>query len=323
MDPLALLIFCSVFAAVMLAALALGGLYFGEDSRLDTRLAPLLKLMTSGGVNKLWSLQRLPTPARQQSPSFLKFSGNSDERGHLQTLLIHAGIYAPWAITALTSTILVLAIVPLIAGVTIGGLVWGEAQHGFVIGLSIAVLAAALPWCWLKYLKRRRHVILTRSIPDFLDLMVACLESGISIDAALLRVIDELQLAHPLLAGELRVVRGQIELGATADAAVRTFADRSDFDSLRSLSTVLQQARRFGTGLADALRQHADELRILREQAAEEKAQQAAVKVLVPTMLLIFPAIFVVLAGPAAIQLSETFANPDPVPATAAHSPAK
>lgn len=188
---------------------------------------------------------------------------------------------------------------------------WLDNDRGLYFGTLIGGLGMVLPGFWLDHLKYQRHREFTRSLPDFLDLLVTCLEAGMSIEAALQRVSDELQLAHPTLGSEMKAVQTQIELGATPEAALRNLADRSAFDPLRSLSTVVQQARRFGTGIAEALRQHADGLRAQREQVAEEKAQKASVQILLPTMLLIFPAIFVVLAGPAAIKLSEAFSHDD------------
>jgi tight adherence protein C len=310
LDGLSILVSAGVFATAMLLILALGGIFLRNDSRLDTRLAPLQTLLQTGNVSKLRTLQKAASPTATARSSFRTLAEDREGKDRLQTQLMHAGVYAPWAYTAVVSAIIGFSVSPILSGLIAAGVIWGSPAQGLFFGVPLSALGALLPWCWLSWLKRRRHVILTRSLPDFLDLMVACLESGVSIDAALLRVIDELELAHPLLAGELRVVKAQMELGATPDAAVRTFADRADYDALRSLSTVLQQARRFGVGLADALRQHADELRIQREQTAEEKAQKASVQVLLPTMLLIFPAIFVVLAGPAVIQLSEVFAKP-------------
>jgi tight adherence protein C len=114
-------------------------------------------------------------------------------------------------------------------------------------------------------------------------------------------------LAYPLLAGEMAIVQRQIEMGATPDLALRGFAERTDLSALFSLSSLIEQARRFGTSIVDALRTQAEMLRYQREQRAEELAQKASVKILFPTLLFIFPAIFVVLVGPAAVRLYEIF----------------
>jgi tight adherence protein C len=152
-----------------------------------------------------------------------------------------------------------------------------------------------------------------KSLPDFLDLMVTCVQAGLSLNGALQRVTEELAVAHPVLAGEMGIVERQIELGAAPDLALRNFAERSDLAAIATLSTLVEQARRFGTSVSDALRTHAETIREQREQRAEEMAQKAAVKILFPTLLLIFPAIFVVLVGPAAVQITRTFASQHPV----------
>jgi tight adherence protein C len=175
---------------------------------------------------------------------------------------------------------------------------------------TVAALSGFLaPELWLKRRANRRQAVLARSLPDFLDLMVACLEAGQSVQAAVQRVTDELRLAHPVLSQEMSIVQREIELGATPASALKHCADRSGTDSIRSLGAFVEQTQRFGTTLVEALRVHADTLRTQREQRAEEKAQRAAVKILFPTLLFIFPAIFVVLAGPAAIQLHEHFSR--------------
>ena len=118
---------------------------------------------------------------------------------------------------------------------------------------------------------------------------------------------SELQSAHPVLARELSIVQRQMQLGRTAGEALRQFANRADLEEIRSLASVIIQAEKFGASLTKALRVHADALRQKRMFSAEEMAQKAAVKILFPTILCIFPGIFIVLLGPAAIQIREMF----------------
>ncbi len=321
MDGLTLLISVSAFLAVLMFVMAAGGSLFDGGERLDTRLGQLQKgpkksPPSTGGIRSLFG--KKPTAGTSGKAAFRVVSEHDPEGGFqlaqkLQSQLLHAGIYAPWAFTAFVAATAILGMGSLTLGLTLGWL-FSSQQTGILLGLLAGTIGLFLPTLWLRRKKSRRHAVLFRSLPDFLDLLVTCLECGVSFEAGLQRVTDELQVAHPLLAGELRVVETQIELGTTPDTAMRSFAERANFDALRSLSSVLQQARRYGVGLAEALRQHAEELRIQREQSAEEKAQRASTQVLMPTMLLIFPAIFVVLAGPAAIQLSEVFAKKDEPP---------
>jgi tight adherence protein C len=139
--------------------------------------------------------------------------------------------------------------------------------------------------------------------------MIVCLDSGLSLQGTILRVSEEMRIAHPTLAGELEIVQRDMALGATVDVALKRFADRSGYEGIRTMSTFVREAQRFGTELAEALRTHADMLRYQRAQAAEETAQKASVKILLPVLLLILPAVFVVLAGPAAIQIQAAFSK--------------
>jgi tight adherence protein C len=138
--------------------------------------------------------------------------------------------------------------------------------------------------------------------------MIVCLEGGLSLQETLRRVNEELQLAHPVFAAELSVVQQDIDVCASPDQALKRWAARTDFEGIRTLSTFIRESQKFGTQITDALRNHAEMMRSQREQCAEENAQKAAVKILIPTLLLIFPAIFVVLVGPAVIQIQQAFA---------------
>ena len=166
-----------------------------------------------------------------------------------------------------------------------------------------------LPSFWLDHRIAARHLQLRRSLPDFLDLMIICFDGGLSLQGAIQRVSDELKVAHPILAGEMQTVQRDVEIGATVEGALRNLAERTGLDNLRTLSTFVRESLKFGTEISDTLRQHADMLRNQREQAAEAQAQRAAVHILLPTLLLILPAVFVVVAGPAAIQINETFSK--------------
>ncbi len=148
-----------------------------------------------------------------------------------------------------------------------------------------------------------------KRLADFLDLMIVCLHSGLSLQSTIQCVSDELRIAHPEFAGELNIVQRDISLGATVDGALRRFAERTGCDGVGTLAKFVREAQRLGTQLTEALRIHADMLRSQREAAAEEAAQKAAVKILMPTLLLILPAVFIVLAGPAVIQIQQVFAK--------------
>ena len=118
---------------------------------------------------------------------------------------------------------------------------------------------------------------------------------------------DELRTAHPLLAAELNIVQREIQLGRSPGESLRQMGQRTDLEEIRSLASVIIQAEQFGASLVKSLRVHAETLRLKRQQRAEEMAQKAATKILFPTLLFIFPAIFVVILGPAVIHVTNIF----------------
>lgn len=281
-----------------------------SDKRSDSRLSELPNELGDGTPRR--TLPRRKAASQAIGKKLLALAtrlapNDQKERSQLQARLIHAGIYATWAPAAFLTVKLLLVTLPPCIGLILGQMGLFNPHKALLWGSLLGGCGIVIPSFWLDRQKAHRHAIFCRSLPDFLDLMVTCVQSGLSLEAALQRVTDELSLAHPVLAGEMAIVQRQIEFGTTPDVALRNFAERSDLMALFSLSTLIQQARRFGTTIGDALRTHAEMLRYQREQRAEEMAQKAAVKILFPTLLFIFPAIFVVLVGPAAVQLSEKF----------------
>ena len=132
-------------------------------------------------------------------------------------------------------------------------------------------------------------------------------DRGLSLAAALRKVSGELRGAHPLLAAELNIVQREVQLGRSEGEAMRQFADRTDLEEMRGLAAVISQAERFGAGLVKALKVHAEILRTRRIQYAEELAQKAATKMLFPTVIFIFPSVFLIVLGPAFLNFGQYF----------------
>ena len=230
------------------------------------------------------------------------------DRTRVNQRLLKAGIYRPDAISRYFAVKLTLTAAPPVIAIALGLSDFLRMDRALIAGCVAGGFGSLAPSLWLDRTIARRQLVLRKALPDFLDLMVVCLEGGMSLQDAMRRVGDELRLVHPALAFELGVVQRDIELGATVDQALKRFAARTDHDAVRTLSTFIRETQRFGTNITEALRSQSDLMRSQREQMAEEKAQKASVKVLLPTILLIFPAIFVVMVGPAAIQIHEAFA---------------
>jgi tight adherence protein C len=179
-----------------------------------------------------------------------------------------------------------------------------------------ALLAAAfgfvLPSVWLGRQTAMRQKQIRNGLPDALDLMIVCIEAGSSIDQAILKTSDELDIAYPALADELRLVTTEMRAGKPRLEAFKNFASRTKVDEVRSLVSMLVQTDRFGTSIAQALRTHAEVSRTKRRQAAEERAGKIGVKLVFPLVFCLFPALYVAILGPAVIEYFRLF-KPDVV----------
>jgi tight adherence protein C len=183
--------------------------------------------------------------------------------------------------------------------------------HSFM-QMIVSLLAAALvglmlpPFILLRMVGSRQNTI-RRSLPDCLDLLVVCVEAGISLDAALLRVARDLTYVHPQLAGELLVVSRKTNAGMTREEALRGLWDRTGVEEVRTLVASLVQSEKWGSSASRVLRVSAETLRRKRRHSAEKKAATAPLKMIVPMAIFIFPALFVVILGPAVIQIINGF----------------
>jgi tight adherence protein C len=145
-----------------------------------------------------------------------------------------------------------------------------------------------------------------QGLPDALDLMVVCVEAGTGLDAAINRVGEEMKLSNEVLSEEFRLMSMELRAGKQRRNALKNLALRTDLEDVSSLVTLLIQTEKFGTSLAQALRVHSDSMRTKRFQKAEEIAAKLPVKLMFPLVLFIFPSIFVVILGPAAIRIFRT-----------------
>ena len=226
-----------------------------------------------------------------------------DEEGrrkqHLRRSLIKAGIYAPGALRLIVG----LRIALLGIGVVLGYASAQVLEYDWLITVSGGGFAGyLLPKLWLSRRIRYNHRQLERGLPDGLDLLVICVEAGLTIDAAIQRVSEELHLAHPVLARELSICNMETRIGLPRATALKNLGTRSKFAPLQGLTAMLIQTDRFGTSVADALRVQAESMRKRRQHKAEEAAAKASVKLSFPLVLFIFPASFLVLAGPMVIN---------------------
>jgi tight adherence protein C len=277
----------------------------GRKSRLDTRLGELAGRGAPPDTDSVGQLARSALP-KMGAPLMPK---SEAERTKLQTRLIHAGLYQRQAMVVFLGVKMLLMVGPAVIALALGVVGLVDLTYGLIFGILMGLLGMIGPSFWLDRMKANRQINLRRAMPDALDVLVICLEGGLSLGAAIRRVAGELRTAHPLLAAELNIVQREIQLGLSTGEALGQFAERTDLEEVRTLGSLILQTERFGASLVKALRVHAETLREKRLQYAEEMAQKAAVKVIFPTALCIMPALFIVILAPAAIQMFALFAN--------------
>lgn len=303
------LMFCALilftFAAV--AAFCVGIISLLAKHNVGARLSQVLGETTSVAnaddrvLGRRWnavleSLSRLSLPKDgwQSSNVHLKF--------------LRAGIREPQApkIYYAVKSTLTLG-VPIIVGLV--ALPYAHMSVGkfSLILIFLAALGYYLPEFYLSTLTKRRMQDSQEGLPDLIDLLVICTESGLGLDAALNRVSKEIARSHEYLAEELYLTNLEIRAGAGRNVALKNLALRTNLESVHNLVSMLTQADRFGTSVADSLRAEAALMRIRRMQAAEEVAAKIPVKMLVPMVLCIFPSLFIAIIGPAVIQVRAFF----------------
>ena len=256
-----------------------------------------------GDVPRLRWIERIASVARPLTR--LSIPEEGWEKSTLRTRFMNAG----WRNTAAPTlyfaakTVLVLLAPAVLTPV----LLWRGGTSGrmmLMILLCGAALGYYLPNAVLaRRVKRRRREIF-ETIPDALDLLTVCVEAGLSLERALVKVAAEIHIKSVVLAQEMQIVLMEMRAGFTKEKALRNFALRSGVDDVDTLVAMLIQSERFGTSVGDALRVYADNLRHKRRMIAEETAARIGLKLLFPLIFCIFPTLMMVLLGPAAIQIS-------------------
>jgi tight adherence protein C len=222
------------------------------------------------------------------------------EVSRTRALLIQAGYKEPRHLSIYVGSRLfaALAALGLVLAVSKGSsplLIVGMSAFGFI-----------LPRFVLKRMIRDRQQRIRLALPDALDLTVICVEAGLALDQALMRVGEDLHHAHPDLSNEFHLVNLEMRAGKPRAEALRNLVERTGVDDIRSLVGTLIQTDRFGTSVAQALRVHSDSLRTERRQRAEEQAAKTTIKMVIPLVLFVLPSIIFVTLGPAVIQLVRT-----------------
>lgn len=227
------------------------------------------------------------------------------EKSSVRLRFLHAGVRSAAAPSAFFGTKTLLALgLPLLGLAALQLAAWPLKTPQVLLGLlGLAALGYYGPNLLLSHAVARRQREIFESFPDALDMMTVCVEAGLGTEAAMVRVADDLQVKSPALAEELRLVNLELRAGADRERALRNLAMRTGVEEVDGFVSMISQAERFGTSIAASLRVHADMLRTVRRQRAEEAAAKIALKLLFPLIFCIFPSLMVVLMGPAMIQI--------------------
>lgn len=196
-----------------------------------------------------------------------------------------------------------------LVGPVVAGLIAGFLLHGpnvFLWFVAMAVVAFLGPDLWLSHAVDKRRDKIRLALPDALDLLIICMEAGLGMDQALIRISEELHLSHKDLSDELALIRLEQRAGKPRIEAWRNFGTRTDLEVVRSFVSMLVQTERFGTPLSKSLGYFAESLRTRRRQQAEELAAKTTVKLIFPLVLFIFPSMFIVLLMPSIITISKS-----------------
>jgi tight adherence protein C len=224
------------------------------------------------------------------------------EVNKLKQKLAHAGFRGESAVTLFLG----MKFIGLLVGAFLGGgylLLTGMSQQTLMTTLFSAGGMFYLPDIAIMFLGKKRKEAIFLSLPDALDLMVVCVEAGLGLDQAMRKVSEEMKKSHRVIAEEFGLCNLQLQMGRSRTQVLQDLGNRTGVDDLRALASILIQADKFGSSIAQALRVQSDSMRTRRRQIAEEKAAKTAVKLIFPLVLFIFPGIFVVLVGPAAITM--------------------
>jgi tight adherence protein C len=290
----------AIFISVALAVGSLASMALARTSQARRRLQPTIggapAIPSKTGVIDHFLL--LFRPARNKTRTLSKTpQGASTKVSRLQRRMELAGWTDPeaagyYALAEMVSPV-VCGLLPLAVMGT----------QGWLLAIICVVLGYLIPDVVLTRATRKHQKAIQNGLPDAIDLIVVCVEAGSSLDQAIMRASEELEIALPALARELRTVTNEIRAGKPRLEAFQGLAKRTQVEDVRALVTMLTQTDRFGTSIAQALRTHASTSRTKRRQRAEERAAKVGVKLVFPLALCLVPALYVVCLGPVVIRI--------------------
>jgi tight adherence protein C len=297
----------AIFAAISIGLWAVFNFFSSSNSRASERLDELRDPQLRNREEQSQASQSTGVGAilEKAAPALSKALGAKSEleQSVLKVRLANAGFTSPNS----AQIFLAMKVALLLLGVMIGGgfgfTSWGMTQKGFSSIVIGGGLGFYLPEIVVWIIKRGRQERIFLALPDALDLLVVCVEAGLGLDSGMRRVSEELNDAHPDVCAEFEMCNMQLQMGRPRREVLHDMGVRTGVDDMKALAAILIQADKFGSSIAQALRVQSDSMRTRRSQLAEERAAKTAVKMIFPLVLFIFPGIFVVLVGPAAIMM--------------------
>lgn len=303
------LVVALVAVSVALLVVGVGGLVTGQGRVVRQRLAEV----RAGDVSREAEARRRRLERRESLQGILEVLGSkvsaegSRRSKGVRKQLVEAGYRSPSAVV----TYMAIRVLSLLAFLGVGMLLATFMPPGpalrLLTMLGLALLGWMIPFLILKRKITFRKKELNRGLADALDLMVVCVEAGLGVNQALIRVAEEMDRVCPPISDELTMVTLEMRAGTPRDQALKNLALRTGNEDIRSWANMMIQTDRFGTSIADSLRIHSDTLRTKRHQRAEEAASKLTVKMLIPLVLFVFPAIFIVILGPAVLAMRDLF----------------
>jgi tight adherence protein C len=230
---------------------------------------------------------------------------DEEQRFRLRLRLANAGFRRDHAVTVFLGTKVILLFGALAGFLWVNASMVRPLPNTGLVGVIVCAAAFYAPNLWLSSRITSRQRAIERALPDALDLLVTCVEAGLALDAAVLRVSGELRRAHPILAEELELTHLEVKAGMPRVDAFRRLAERTGVVDLKQLAATLTQTEMFGTSVGLALRVQSEGMRVRRMQRAEERAAKVAVKMTLPLVFCILPSLFAVIIGPGIVNIME------------------
>ena len=296
----------ALFIAFAIGAYVVFDTFFNKRTRTDELLDRLRNpgdrdrdnsnSLSKDGITKMLA-KASPTLSKPFQPK------NEKEAGMLNERLTTAGFRGEHAVKIYLALKTVCCVIGLFMGGGVALILGGFSVGTLMKAGMVVLLGFFVPDMVLMFIGKSRRQKIFLGLPDALDLMVVCVEAGLGLDQAMRKVSEEMQETNPVLASEFKQSNQQLQMGRGREEVLNELGSRCGVDDLKALASIIIQADKFGSSIAKALRVQSDSMRVRRRQIAEEKAAKTAVKLIFPLVIFIFPGIFVVLVGPAAITM--------------------